>query len=471
MLARWPVFTQIALGFSLGALLLAGAASQTYGRVREMRALAVQALALEHASTLASDVLTQMLDGEAAVRGYASTRDIQFLQAGHSAAARASQNVAALESAGASRALPSNRLEQIVIVTGRIRRDVARTAGAFSRIERAAASGDRASLQRQIQSEPILFQMLRHDRNVLLSYTSSGARDALIRLDDARRAAALTLVVSTVAAIVLFLFAAGLVARTIALRLNAVTQALHDVTATDVPALIAAFGTLAEGDLSARFCTARERIDVCGRDEIAELAHSYNAVVGSLNDISTEFEAMTNRLRGTIEAMSGSAREIAGRSDAAVDAAMESLAAVSQIYAAVRGVADTAASQLQSIAAARSQIQELNYSAILIAQSAEFLAESGTDAQVLGRIARRNAFIAQDLRESVERVLDAMLLVEESAALHDGMADSATTAAAELCSKLGTIDASSRRSFAQSQSLRALASAFRNHGTELKEAS
>lgn len=462
MLARLPVFTQIGLGFALGALLIAAAASQTYARVREMRSFAVQALALEHASTLSSDVLTQMLEGEAAARGFASTRDPRYLAAGHAAAARASQNVAALEAAGASRALQSNRLEQIVVVAARIRRDVARADGAFDRIVRAAGGTDARALREQLFAEPKIFEALRHDRGVLLAYTGGGARQALLQLDAARHGVAITLAFSTLAAIGLFLLVAGLAARNIARRLHVVTQALREVSDVDVPALIAALGTLSEGDLSARFSTTRTPIEERGCDEIAGLARSYNELAGSLHAISGEFEQMTHRLRETIGAVSGSARDIAGRSDAAVDAAMDSLAAVSQIYVAVRGVADAAALQIESISAARSQVRELNYTAQLIAQSADFLP---------ARIARRNAFIAQDLRESVKRVLSAMLAVEESATLHAGMAESATSAAAELCAKLETIDVSSRRSFAQSQTLRAAASAFRNHGTELKEAS
>lgn len=471
VLARFPVFAQIAAGFALGAILLAGAATVTYARVAQMRVLAGQAIALQQVSTIAGDVLTQMLEAEAAVRGYAGTRDSKFLIEAKIAADRARDNVAALQAAGQTRALPSNRLEQIVIATQRIDDDVAHVSDAFAEIERVSARGRSTEIADRLRAEPAVFEKLRHDRGVLLAYTSSGAQAALIQLDATRRHAAFTLIVSTICAILLFGLAAAATARNIAGRLRVVTSALGDITHRDVPAVIAAFGKLATGDLSARYSTPRAPIAMAGNDEIAALAGSYDALVNGLHDISAEFDDMTRRLRAAIDVVDDSAAEIAGSSDAASGATLESQAAISQIYNAVRRVADASTRQIESISAARSQIQELNYSARLIAESAEFLTGAHVDLALLPRVAQRNAYIAQDLRESVGRLLHAMLTLEQSAGEHAGLADAATEGAAELCRKLSTIDLSSRVSMQQSQSLRALASAFTREQSVTQEVS
>jgi methyl-accepting chemotaxis protein len=356
MVTRYPVVVQIGLGFALALLLLIAVGAAEYASITEMRARAGEAAALTNISALAGDVLTQILSEESAVRGYAASRDARFLDSLAAGRRGAAEDLAALDRSDRTKAISSNRLEQIDIVTAQIEDDV--------------KALNPLLLRGRLLAERDAFQRVRADRDALWKYTSAGAAASTAQFERARRTVVATLAIGTLLAALAFALIAVLVSRGIALRLAKVTAALRDVAASDIPRLVDAFSALAQGDLAAAFVCARSEIDVRGADEIAALSTSYNALTHGLRQIAAEFDEMTSRLHATIAYISESAGDLAGESGEVAGATTESRVAVSQIHAAVEEVVSGASEQAAHLLQARADVEELTRTAKAIAEGA-----------------------------------------------------------------------------------------------------
>ncbi|HET6895319.1 MAG TPA: methyl-accepting chemotaxis protein [Candidatus Baltobacteraceae bacterium] len=356
MLARFPVVAQIGAGFALALLLLVSVGAAEYASISQMRARAAEAAALTNISALAGDVLTQLLQEESAVRGYAATHDPRFFADGAAGKTGAARDLAALDRSDQTKVISSNRLEQIDIVTAQIEDDVKTLDPLFAR--------------RDLQAERTAFAKVRTDRDALWNYTSRGAFASTAAFEAARRTVVFTLIAGTLLAALAFAIAAGIVSRSIARRLAAITSALREVAATDIPQLVAAFESLAQGDLGSTFAYSRAELDARGADEIAALCGSYNAVSAGLRKIAVEFDEMTLRLQATIACISDSAGDLAGVSGEVADATTESRVAVSQIHAAVEQVVSGANQQASHLLQARCEVEDLTQSARAIADGA-----------------------------------------------------------------------------------------------------
>ncbi len=356
MLARFPVVAQIGAGFALALLLLVSVGAAEYASISEMRARAAEAAALTNISALAGDLLTQLLQEESAVRGYAATHDARFLADGTAGKAGAARDLAALDRSDQTKVISSNRLEQIDIVTAQIEDDVKALDPLFAR--------------RDLPAERTAFAKVRTDRDALWNYTARGAAAATTAFEAARTTVVFTLIAGTLLAALAFAVAAGIVSRSIARRLAAITNALREVAATDIPQLVSAFASLAQGDLGSTFAYSRAELDARGTDEIAALCGSYNAVSAGLRKIAVEFDEMTLRLQATIACISDSAGDLAGVSGEVADATTESRVAVSQIHAAVEQVVSGANQQASHLLQARCEVEDLTQSARAIADGA-----------------------------------------------------------------------------------------------------
>lgn len=369
MLTRFPVVAQIGAGFALALVLLIAVGAAQYASISQMRRHAAEAAALSGISALAGDVLTRLLDEESAVRGYAATTDPRFLDSLSAGRRGAAQDLAALDRSDRTKSISSNRLEQIDIVTAQIEDDVKALDAQLA--QAVAATNRRMRPTAALRAERSAFEKVRADRDALWRYTSAGAAASTMQFEIARRTVVVTLIAGTVLAALAFALLAALVSRGIARRLAAVTAALRDVAASDIPQLVAAFSALAQGDLRAGFLYDRSELPLSGSDEITALCGSYNAVSGGLRQIAAEFSEMTDRLHATITYISQSANDLAGASGEVAGATTESRVAVAQIHAAVEEVVIGANEQASHLLQARSEVEDLAHTARAIADGAE----------------------------------------------------------------------------------------------------
>lgn len=407
MLSRFRVAVQIGAGFLVGVLLLSIVSVIAFNRVAVMRSRAAEATALGAISTLTRDVMAQMLDQAAAVRGYVATGDPAYFAPLHHAESTLEADLAILDKSDQTTAIDSARLEQIDIEAAQIESDIAAVKKGFAQQIKRGLS--RTAAATRMRAGEGLFASLRRDNDALLTYTTAQAKMATHDFEQAVAVLVTVLIAGMVAALLLFVLTAAFIGRSITRRLSVVTQALIDVTERDVASLTAAFDKLSAGDLSATFQSDRSFIVDEGLDEIAQLAQSYNGVMAGLGLISIEFEKMTQTLRDVIAGIVSATEDLARISSRISSATGESSAAVDQISASMQSVAEGARSQAERLAEAHAEID-------LLGQSARDIA-SGSQAQAHGASQAVSAVRSLDEQISAFSLLGSQLASAAEVAL------------------------------------------------------
>ncbi|HEY1975513.1 MAG TPA: methyl-accepting chemotaxis protein [Candidatus Baltobacteraceae bacterium] len=377
VLSRFRVPVQIGAGFFVGVLLLGIVTALAISRVHVMRARSEEAAALSGIATLTRDVMAQMLDQSGAVRGYVATGNRRYLDSMGAAQAAVSADTAKLDKVDQTNAIDSARLEQVDIEAAQIESDIDAVKKGFDK-QIAVGPGRGPQPIAAMDATQRLFKNLRRDNDALLTYSTTQAGVASGQFDRAQVELMTALFVSTVAAVIALIFTAVFIGGSIARRLQAVTQALLEVTEQDVAQLTAAFDRLSAGDLAVSFESDRAFIVDEGSDEIGQLAQSYNGVAAGLGLISLEFNKMTQTLRDVMSGIAVATDDLASLSSRMSAAASESSVAVDQIAASIEGVADGARNQAERISAAHGEINVLTASAQQIA--------TGSSAQARGAI-------------------------------------------------------------------------------------
>ncbi|MGD0472961.1 MAG: methyl-accepting chemotaxis protein [Candidatus Velthaea sp.] len=177
-------------------------------------------------------------------------------------------------------------------------------------------------------------------------------------------------------ALVLGFAIAALFSRAVARSVGAMSTAIGVIVAEDIEALQLTLNRLAAGDLTARFASNRDRLNMPGNDEIGALVGAYNALACALHEISAKYDAAIGNLRELISGVALTSRSLAAASDQASAAAKESSTAVEQIAHAVDVVASGAHDQASKIADTATAVEELSRTAEQIATVATHQAES-----------------------------------------------------------------------------------------------
>ncbi|HZO93972.1 MAG TPA: methyl-accepting chemotaxis protein [Candidatus Baltobacteraceae bacterium] len=214
------------------------------------------------------------------------------------------------------------------------------------------------------------------------------------------------LAIGVTAAIVLLLATALflLITRSIGRGLRAVTQGLAAVVRDDVGALVDAFRGLARGDLRVQFHPSRDELPIRGGDEIAQLAASYNGLVGGLRELDQEFAATTAGLRDTASGIASAAAALAISSSEVTLATEHANVAVEQVSRAMTEVAVNARSTSEGVRQGQLAIDDVSRAARQIAAGAADQSEAVTNgASAVGELDMQIVGLA-DLGENLTRV-------------------------------------------------------------------
>jgi methyl-accepting chemotaxis protein len=152
--------------------------------------------------------------------------------------------------------------------------------------------------------------------------------------------------------------------------LSTVTNGLQSIVDEDFAGLLGAYDQLESGNLRAEFSVKAHPIDERGKDEIAQLAKSYNALAGGLGQSAQKFSQTTERLRSVMRGVNAATAELTRTStDVSTTSAQSSLAVreISNIIATVAGGASQQAEGVQSVSSAA---EELSRTAAQIATGA-----------------------------------------------------------------------------------------------------
>jgi methyl-accepting chemotaxis protein len=129
---------------------------------------------------------------------------------------------------------------------------------------------------------------------------TTAANVATEAAEASSRVAVLATIVGALSAIVAGIAIAVALGGAISKRLSLVTQAMEGVVRDEFAALIAAMKKFARGDLSARLSSERQPLVVCGKDETAVLASSYNDLLAGIKDFGRELSGVGETLDSII---------------------------------------------------------------------------------------------------------------------------------------------------------------------------
>lgn len=169
---------------------------------------------------------------------------------------------------------------------------------------------------------------------------------------------------------------AGTLARRITRRLERVRSALNEVVVDDVANLTRAFQAMAVGDLTASFSSHRAALEDRGKDEITDLAATYNDLADALGHMSTELSGATQRLGTLIRNVQDASSEVLAASLQMSGAAGQSESALESITKNIDGVAAGARTQSERLAEASIGLEEVSQSSSQIAEGAAYQAGS-----------------------------------------------------------------------------------------------
>ncbi|MDB5040678.1 MAG: hypothetical protein JWN27_1404, partial [Candidatus Eremiobacteraeota bacterium] len=204
MRVRFPVGAQIAIGSLLAIALMIGVAAVTQRGIATMSLAAAHAGALRSVATDVREVLSAALAQESAVRAVIASGDAAYVPQTVRAHRDLQARLAVLHATDQTTLIPVNRLEQIDVYEQRIADGVARRdVSAAGRIA-AVRGGRRAAAVAGMRADDAAFSTVRGIAEKLYAYSADGAAAADAELAAAGRSVIMTLVASTLIAIVLF---------------------------------------------------------------------------------------------------------------------------------------------------------------------------------------------------------------------------------------------------------------------------
>jgi methyl-accepting chemotaxis protein len=367
MRGRFPIAVRLAGGSAIAVLLMIAVAVVTARGISAMAFAAAHREALETTSIEIREVVDAAVLEQSAVRGFVATGDRAFRADIDRARASLQRRIATLRASDQTSYIPVNQLEQIDVFEQQIEDGVAALDRLNSKRSLDVLAGRRAAAAGELRGDATRFDAVRRQAEQLYAYVASGARVANAEFEATAQSVLITLVASTVAAVVLFGLIAFAVGRSVTGRLSTVTAALHEIARDDVERLVRSFRALADGNLDSRYETARVSLHLKSPDEIGVLAASYDELVGGLQSVASAFDAMTESLRGTVTRAAAVSQDLVTESVQVSASTAESAIAAGQVLDSVRDATSASSDQVKQLDDMHARVNELAQGSLEIA--------------------------------------------------------------------------------------------------------
>ncbi len=162
-----------------------------------------------------------------------------------------------------------------------------------------------------------------------------------------------------------------LIAKSILNPLQKVVAASKQIAEIDLPALSADMDALAQGDLTRDLVMSAHTVGITSKDEIGELAQSYDAIITRLDEVGISFRMMAANLRKTIKAVAENASNLSAASVQLAASANQASLATTQIAATVQQVAKGTAQQSDSVTRTAASVEKMSESIETVARGAQ----------------------------------------------------------------------------------------------------
>lgn len=196
------------------------------------------------------------------------------------------------------------------------------------------------------------------------------------------------------------LLLAYLQSRGIARDVRAAAGAAKQIAQEDLPRLVESARAIAEGDLTRELAITSRPLSVKSRDEIGEMARSFNEMIQRLQETGDAFGQMTANLRATVGQIADNAARLASASQQLSATSEQTGAATQQIATTIQEVARGNQDQSGSIQATSTSVEQLTRAIDQIARGAQ--EQSRSIEQAASSVAQLNASIAQVAAASKE---------------------------------------------------------------------
>jgi methyl-accepting chemotaxis protein len=434
-LSRFKIGIQIGIGFAAAVALIILSVVINLSQLNIMIAQSAQVTSLAQLEVGSHAYLEALVDEETGMRGYVATTQPQFLDPLNAGRSRESGIVAELTAESSDRA-------EIGGAVAAAEQDAKHLDEFFDRQVALVRSNHQPQAVSRLGDGKTAFDGFRADL--------ARAQNEIKRRRDAAHAAFAAAQSGQVAgmfitAIVSIIFLVGLaifIGRSMAGRLGRVTGHIRSIVESDLARLVGAFGELKQGNLRVEFSASAEPIADEGKDEIADLSQSYNALATGLSECGKTFSETTKRLRELISGVALTSKSLAAASDQASAAAKESATAVGHIAKSVELVSSGAHDQSSQIADTATAIEELSRTAEQIAQVAANQAHSValTTAALqkldngIGALSSQSTTLTTAAREAASEATAGNAAVNETASTITQLKAVSTTAATAMAS-------------------------------------
>ena len=397
---RLPIAVQLGFGFAAAFALLV---IVSIVAVTQMQKMVQQTALIQGAAALdvsARDILTQLLNEETAVRGYTATANPIFLDRFREGRANLPVD---LDAIAKSRA----QYPQLADLIDSARPNIEKIDAFFDGEIKLVASGKRDLAAAGLVAGKKTFGKYRKEAAKIPAQTADILSAKNAELLAVERGAFLSIAMASLLALVLCAAIAVLLGRKISKRLRAVTDAMQHVAHDDFTRMVAAYGSLRDGDLTAEYRASAAPLPLRGSDEIADLTRTYNLLANGVHESARAFEATTRRLQETMYGVLDSSNSLMGGAVQVSAATTQSNVAIAQMSHAAQQVANESREQANAVARSRIALEELKVAAHQIASGATDQAHSVQASheavESLNRQIAALADLAVSLQEAAER--------------------------------------------------------------------
>jgi len=245
----------------------------------------------------------------------------------------------------------------------------------------------------------------------------SNAAVALFEKESQGKVARMERFLLGVAAVYLLIFAIVLwVARKSIRPLTTMASAIASIASHDLVDLSRALQDLAEGDVTGSFTVSAEPVNLTSRDEVGQMAASFNTMIRRLQESGKAFEQTMANLRDLLGQVVDNANGVGVASEQLSSAAEQAGQATQQVASTIQQVAQDTAQQAESAIKATVSVEQMSHAIDGVARGAqEQCAAVGKTADLTQQIAGAIQRVAENAQAGAESSAEAAQVAHEGA--------------------------------------------------------
>jgi methyl-accepting chemotaxis protein len=209
--------------------------------------------------------------------------------------------------------------------------------------------------------------------------SKTAAEDAAALYESSLLLLVSILIFSTIVGVSIAIFLARSIAGTAKQMVNISEQ----IANVDLPAIVDLSASIAAGDLTKSISLQSKSVDVKSKDEMGDLARSFNMMITRLLEVGTSLTDMSSNLRKVVGDINSNATDLANSSSLLANAADQAGLATSQIASTIQQVAKGTLQQSEGTSHMATSIEQMSHAIEGVAKGAQDQAKDVTQATQL----------------------------------------------------------------------------------------